>query len=116
MSRWFRARFFPRPSGSSAASNSADAAPLTVRQRMGRVFSRALLVGYGYTLYKRNYSLPNEVVLHLNLDTPLVDSATPSVRAVWQPEQTLSGIVQALDRAKDDPRVVGIVSGMGKNT
>ncbi len=73
----------------------------------------AVLGMYGGAVYNFNYSMPRNVVLHLNLDAPITDSVSPSLLSAFEPGQTLPGIVQALDRARNDPNVSGLVSGLG---
>src|SRR5690242_8418460 len=77
-----------------------------------------LLAGGGYLAYRaweQREPVPEAIVLDLDLDRSLVEHipADPMAEALFGREETLRDVVDALDRARQDARVKGVVARIG---
>lgn len=85
---------------------------------IGILFTLAVLVGVGFGLYALN-SVPKEpdsVILSLNFDRPIVEQDEPSpLDLALNSEEALSlfDILHAIDKARLDPHVKGIIAHFG---
>jgi len=63
----------------------------------------------------RRQPLPDAIVLELDLSRPLVDRspADPLAAAVFGRDPSVTEVVEALDRARADPRVKGVLARVG---
>ena len=77
-----------------------------------------LLAGGGWLAYRslqNGEPVPETIVLDLDLDRSLVEHvpADPVAGALFGREESLRDVVDALDRARQDPRVKGVVARLG---
>lgn len=77
-----------------------------------------LAAGGGYLAYRaleREEPVPETIVLELDLDQPLAEYVPddPLAGALFARTESLRDMVDALDRARSDPRVKGVVARLG---
>lgn len=84
---------------------------------IGFMVTLSILLGLGVGLYKqyRAPSEPDAVILALDFTQDIVEQTTPSALDLALEDKSLSllDIIRAIDKAKDDPHVKGLVARFG---
>ena len=94
------------------------ASATTWRQRwpVRRLLKYGVVAAISYRLFIHVPHIPDKVLLNVKLDAPVLDSVefdAISEYVLSQQSTDLSVLVQAIDRARTDDRVVGLVATMG---
>ncbi|MBC7794428.1 MAG: signal peptide peptidase SppA [Clostridia bacterium] len=90
---------------------------LYVLAGIGSLIVAALLGGAVFWVLRRlrRHTLPHEILLELELHGPIVERAPEAsfAKLLGTDPTTIGNLTRALDRAKDDPRVKGIIVNFG---